>query len=307
MFEERERVVRDMGTESKRMENGLIKKGWKKELRWGPGHVGIRENEEVDKLANEGVYMEEKKENNVLSWGCWEQRRKERVERIWKEFWKEKEKGRAYFGSGKRERGHDGNRRDSIFLFWMRTGHGRMRGTRYGRGEGLCECREKEDRDHVVLKCKRWEEERRVIWDAWDKKGKKGVWMDMKWLLMEDEGIEVVKKFGKETGWLELRWRERREWNRWKRKEWGKIWVEGSRRLAREREGEKKERDSRLGRERMRRRRLQLKSKGEEEKGECRAGTTIASVPTLGVYPGRRRKVLGELKDGGNRRKGGKK
>ena len=70
-----------------------------------------------------------------------------------------------------------------------------------------------------------------------------------------------------------------------------------------ERGREKRERDLRLGRERMRRRREQLKSKGEEGKGRGRAGSPIASVPTLGVYPGRRRKVLGELRDKGNRRK----
>ena len=52
-------------------------------------------------MAKEGVYMEEEEEEMVLSWGRWEQRRKERVERIWKEYWKEKEKGRAYFGGGK--------------------------------------------------------------------------------------------------------------------------------------------------------------------------------------------------------------
>ena len=44
-------------------------------------------------------------------------RRKERVERIWKEYWKGKEKGRAYFGGGKGEIGHKGKRRDSVFLF----------------------------------------------------------------------------------------------------------------------------------------------------------------------------------------------
>ena len=42
-----------------------------------------------------------------------------------------------------------------------------------------------------------------------------------------------------------------------------------------------------------------------EGKVKCRAGTLIASAPTLWVqvYPGRRKKILGELKDGGNRRK----
>ena len=47
-----------------------------------------------------------------------------------------------------------------------------------------------------------------------------------------------------------------------------------------------------------------MKSKGEEGRGRCREGTLIASVPPLGVYPSRRRKVLGEIRDGGNRRKG---
>jgi len=170
-----EQKVREWGKE-------LLGKGWDIEWRWVPGHVGIRDNEEVDKLAREGVHMEEEEEKGVLSWGCWEQRRKGRVERIWKEYWKEREKGRMYFGSGGGEKGHKGKRRESIFLFWMRTGHGGMRGTRYGRGEGLCECGEREDRDHVLLKCKNWEEERRVIWTAWKEKGKGKEWMDMKWL-----------------------------------------------------------------------------------------------------------------------------
>ena len=47
-----------------------------------------------------------------------------------------------------------------------------------------------------------------------------------------------------------------------------------------------------------------MKSKWEEGKGKRREGTPIASVPPLGAYPSRRRKVLRELKDRGNRRKG---
>ena len=61
------------------------------------------------------------------------------------------------------------------------------------------------------MKCVRWEEERRIIWDEWDRKGKKGVLMDMKWLLFEKEEIEAVKKFGRETGWIDERWGERRK------------------------------------------------------------------------------------------------
>ena len=67
---------------------------------------------------------------------------------------------------------------------------------------------------------------------------------------------------------------------------------------------EKRERDLRLGRERMRRRRERERNEGKKGKGKGREGTSIASIPPLGAYPGRRRKVLGELKDGGNRRKG---
>ena len=80
--------------------------------------------------------------------------------------------------------------------------------------------------------------------------------------------------------------------------------MEGRRGLVGERAKEKRERYLRLGRERMRRRRLLLKSKGEEGKGRGREGAHIPSVPTLGACPGRRGKVLGELKDGGNRREG---
>ena len=128
--------------------------------------------------------------------------------------------------------------------------------------------------------------------------------MDMRWLLFEKEGIEAVKKLGRETGWIDERWGERRRWCKERREKWGRNWVEGNKGLTKDRKGEKRERDLRLGRERMRGRRLLLKSKGEEGKEKCREGTPIASVPPLGAYPGRRRKVLGELKDGGNRRKG---
>jgi len=47
-----------------------------------PGDVGIRENEGADKLAREGVYMEEEEDGRGLSWGKWGQRRRERIERV---------------------------------------------------------------------------------------------------------------------------------------------------------------------------------------------------------------------------------
>ena len=173
----------------------------------------------MDKLAKEGVYSEVGEENNVLSWEAWEQRRKKRVEGVWKEYWKGKEKGRAYFGRGKGEIGHKEKRKESIFLFWMRSGHGRMRGTRYRKGGGKCECGEVEDREHVLLKWKKWEKERSIIWDEREGEGKKGEWMDMRWLLFGKRGTEAVRKFGRVTGWIDERWKEEREWDRERKEE----------------------------------------------------------------------------------------
>jgi len=123
-----EQRVRERGCE-------LLGKGWRIRWEWVLGHVGVRENEEVDGLAKEGVFMEEEVGiGSLLTWGRWEQRRKEEEWRIWKEFWRKKRKGKKYFGRGKgKEKGHGGCRVESIFLFWMRTGHRGMRGTRYGK------------------------------------------------------------------------------------------------------------------------------------------------------------------------------
>ena len=168
----------------------------------------------------------------------------------------------------------------------MRCGDGKIRETRYGKGDGLCECGGREDRDHVLLECVRWEKERKILWTEWERKEKKGEKMNMKGLMFEEEGIEVVRKFGCETGWIEERRGERREWSKERKEVWGKMWVEVRKSLVRERGREKRERDLRLGRERMRRRGEILKIKGEEGKSKGRAGSPIASVPTLGVYPG---------------------
>lgn len=91
--------------------------------------------------------------------------------------------------------------------------------------------------------------------------------MDMRWLLFDKEDIEVVKKFGRETGWIGLRWRERRRWSKKRRKEWGRDCVRKNRGLVRERKDEKRERDLRLGRERMRRRHEKKKEDLLKNKG----------------------------------------
>jgi len=79
-----------------------------------------------------------------------------------------------------------------------------------------------EDRDHVLMKSGRWEEERRVIWNEWEKEGKKGKWILMECLLFKEKGIEAVRNFGRETGWIEERWKEWRDWDNERKEEWGR-------------------------------------------------------------------------------------
>ena len=73
----------------------------------------------------------------------------------------------------------------------------------------------------MLLNCVRWEEQRRIIWKVWEEYGKKGVWIDMKWLLFSKEGTEAIIGFGRETGWLEERWKEKRRWSKDRKEEWG--------------------------------------------------------------------------------------
>ena len=153
----------------------MERKGWEVVLVWVPGHVEIEENEEADELASEGSWDDEEMEEwkEVLGWGKWEERRKKEESRRWKEFWIRKRKGEEYFGVGGRgELGHEGERWKSRFLVWMRTNHGRMGGMRYRKDGERCECGGRDDRDHLLLYCKKWEKERKEVWkgcgmDGW--------------------------------------------------------------------------------------------------------------------------------------------
>ncbi|PUU76180.1 hypothetical protein B9Z19DRAFT_1130061 [Tuber borchii] len=251
-------------------------------------------------MAKNGCFMEEEEDiGELLTWGKWEQRRKENEKRIWKEYWRKERKGMAYFGNeGGRKCGHDGKRIESIFLFWMRVGHGRMRGTRYGNRHRKCECEGWEDRDHVLLFCLEWIEERVILLEMVEEEGGKGDdWVDMEWLLFSDEGSEGVKSFGRSTDWMKKRWKERIVWEKEAYEEKGVEWrnVFGESRKLSERTGDKRKRDLELGRLRMRKRRRLEKERKNGEKIEGRAVSPIASGTTLGAQEGRRRKVLGVI------------
>ncbi|PUU74725.1 hypothetical protein B9Z19DRAFT_1156984 [Tuber borchii] len=235
-------------------------------------------------------------------------RREEEEKRIWKEYWKRERKGQEYFGDGnKMTEGHDGKRVESIFLFWMRTGHGRMRGTRYGNKEKRCECEGWENRDHVLLYCWNWAKEREDMEEMWKEEGEgEDGWLDMKWLLFGKKGVEGVKKFGRETGWMELRGKERVIWDKGILERKGvslRNVLEEGRKLS-----ETGEDRRRKLKEKNRMRMRLMRAKGWKEKGRKSKGrevTPIASVTPLGAKAGKNRKVLGVI-DGNVRRKDGK-
>ena len=118
--------------------------------------------------------------------------------------------------------------------------------------------------------------------------------VDIDWLLFEEEGIKAVKEFGRNTGWMKLRMKERVEWNR----ERGVLREEEDMRLKErvlltsERSKLKRERDLEMGRMRIKRWRAIKKL---EEEGLGKETLPIASNVSFGAGPGRKRKVFGEV------------
>ena len=155
---EMEQEVRKVG---KRLEG----RGWEIVWEWVPGHVGIEEDKEADKLAKRAL----KEENRgwiegILVWGEWERRRKEWGRRSWREYWEEGRKRGAYFGKGEGgELGHGGKRWFSRFLVWIRSDHGAMGAARCREKKERCECGGLDNRDHLLLECLKWDGERERI------------------------------------------------------------------------------------------------------------------------------------------------
>jgi len=109
---------------------------------------------------------------------------------------------------GRGELGHEGERWKSQFLVWMRTNHGRMGGMRYRKDGERCECGGREDRDHLLLFCKKWEKERKEVWKGWwDGWLSNEGWVEMDRMLFGEDGLKRMLKFAEEIGWLKWKFK----------------------------------------------------------------------------------------------------
>ncbi|XP_025762792.1 uncharacterized protein LOC112846838 [Oreochromis niloticus] len=138
---------------------------------WVPAHVGISGNQKVDRLAK-GALTKHRTEMEIKSSGSeakgfvWRQ-----VGQEWQERWDSGSKGRQLYHFKEEVAGcrlYGGNRRAEVVITRLRLGHCALNKTLQMIGEhetGLCGlCQEEEETvEHVILRCKGYDVERKVL------------------------------------------------------------------------------------------------------------------------------------------------
>ena len=103
--------------------------------------------------------------------------------------------------------GHDKEAWFSRFLVWMTTNHGGMSGIRYKEGKECCGGK-MEEREHFLLRCGKWWEERWRVWkvyygEEWVGEG----WIDLREMLFGEREVRKLKESAEVIGWKEMVWK----------------------------------------------------------------------------------------------------
>jgi len=166
---------------------------------------------------------------------------------------------------------------------------------RYKEEDERCECGGKEDRDHLLLYCKKWEKEREEVWRGWWCGWLSGEgWIEIDRMLFGEEGVRRMVEFAVKIGW------DKRKWKSWvgkgyedrrgkllnPRKEGGGGWLsERAERWRREiKEGarlrparwrEKKEKEGNVEEDELRRERRRVVERKRKE--DIRSGVRVVN------------------------------
>ena len=187
----------------------IVQRGGQVRFLWVPAHVGVEGNEKADELAK-GALVKGKVEMNVrVSRAEVKAMVCGRAMDMWQGRWDREEKGRHCYRVQRSVRargcrGGGGQRREEIVLVRLRLGHCGLNGTLKVIGKhatGLCEgCDEEESVEHVLLRCGRYEVERRVLRDRWRAMGRGEIRLEGVLGMEDRESVGVLLDYLRATG-----------------------------------------------------------------------------------------------------------